>query len=110
MFSVSKQFTKRILCGFFAAHFAFGAVNFLEVSPGKIELLAVIGAILLLHGFSPALSALVGHGNIKMSAVAAAAQIRVALVAYITPARQTVDFPFPPAIETMPCHARRLNA
>ena len=110
MFSVSKQFTKRILCGFFAAHFAFGAVNFLEVSPGKVELLTIIGAILLLHGFSPALSALVGHGNIKMSTVAATTQIRVALLANITPAWQTVDFPFLTTVETMPCHARRLNA
>jgi len=53
---------------------------------------------------------MVGHGNIKMSTVAATPQIRVAFLAYITPAWQAVDFPFLTTVETMPRHARILNA
>ena len=108
--SVSKQFSQRLFCGFFAAHFALGPVSFLEVAPGKIELLAVIGAILFLHRFRSSLATLVGYGEVEVSAVAATTQVSVTLLANITPARQTVDFPFLTTVETMPCHARRLNA
>ena len=73
-------------------------------------MLAVIGAILFLHRFRPALATLVGHGEVEINAVSAATQVSVALLADIAPARQAVDFPFPTAVEAMPRHAVSLKA
>ena len=75
-----------------------------------LVLLAVIGAILFLHRFRPALTALVGHGEVEINAVAATTQVSVTLLADVAPARQAVDFPFPAAVEAMPRHACSLNA
>lgn len=67
---------------------AFGAFDFFKIAAGKIEVFAIIVAVLFIHRLGSALAALVGHNHIVVEAIAAATQIRVACFAGIPPARQ----------------------
>ena len=107
---IAQQLAQRLFGLVFAGLIAFGAFDFLEVAPGEIEVFAVIIAVLFIHRLSPAFAALVGHNHIVVDAIAAAAQVRVALIAGIAPARQMRQLPFPSAVEAMPCHAASLKA
>lgn len=106
---IAQQLAKRLVGLVFAGLIAFGTLNFLEVAPREIEVLAVIVAVLFIHRLSPAFAALMGHNHVVVDAVAAAAQVGVAFIAGIAPARKMRPFPFPSAVEAMPCHATSLK-
>lgn len=85
---IAEQFAEGILGFLFTRQIAFGAFDFFKIAAGKIEVFAIIVAVLFIHRLSPAFAALVGHNHIVVDAVTAAAQVRVALIAGIPPARQ----------------------
>ena len=109
-FSVSEQFAEGLLGGFLAAEFALGAVDFLEIAPGKFEILAVIGAVFFVHRLGSALAALVGNGHVEVQAVFATAQVGVAFLANVTSPGKVGQRPVLAAVEAMPCHAISLKA
>ena len=82
----------------------------MTIEPTRLALLETGTRFKKTNWFRPALPTLVGHGEVEINAVSAATQVSVALLADIAPARQTIDFPFPTAVEAMPRHARILNA
>ena len=83
---IAQQLAQRLFGLVLAGLIAFGTLDFLEVAPREIEVLAVIVAVLFIHRLSPAFTALVSHDHVVMDAVSAATQVRVALIAGIAPA------------------------
>ena len=74
------------------------------VAPGKIEVFAVIIAVLFVYRFGPAFTALVGYNPVVVNAIAAAPKVSITVLAGITTARQMGRFPFPTTVKAMPCH------
>ena len=98
---IAQQLAQRLVGLVFATLIAFGTLDFLKVAPGKIEVLAVIIAVLFIHWLSPAFAALVGNDHVIVNAIAAATQVGVTFIAGIAPARQMRQLPFPSAVEAM---------
>ena len=107
---IAQQLAKRLFGLVLAGLITFGTLDFLKVAPRKIEVLAVIIAVLFIHRLSPAFAALVGDDHVVMDAVAAAAQVGITFITGVAPARQMRQFPLPPAVEAMPCHATSLKS
>ena len=74
------------------------------VSPGKIEVFAVIIAVLFVYWFGPAFTALVGYNPVVVNAIATAPKVSITVLAGITPPRQMGRFPFTTTVKAMPCH------
>ena len=106
---IAQQLAQRLFGLVLAGLIAFGTLDFLEVAPCEIEVLAVIVAVLFIHRLSPAFAALVGNDHVIVNAIAAATQVGVAFITRIAPAWHMRQLPFPPAVETMPCHATSLK-
>ena len=107
---IAQQLAQRLFGLVLAGLIAFGTLDFLKVAPCEIEVLAVIVAVLFIHRLSPAFAALVSNDHVIVNAIAAATQVGVTFIAGIAPARKMRPFPFPPAVEAMPCHAASLKA
>jgi|TARA_B000000609_G_scaffold145585_1_gene127077 hypothetical protein len=107
---IAQQLAQRLFGLVFAGSIAFGALDFLEVAPREVEVLAVIIAVLFIHRLSPAFAALVGNDHVIVNAIAATTQVGVTFIAGIAPARQMRQLPFPSAVEAMPCHVVSLKA
>ena len=106
---IAQQLAQRLFGLVLAGLIAFGTLDFLKVAPCEIEVLAVIVAVLFIHRLSPAFAALVSNDHVIVNAIAAATQVGVAFITRIAPARHMRQLPFPPAVETMPCHATSLK-
>ena len=107
---IAQQLAQRLFGLVLAGLIAFGTLDFFEVAPCEIEVLAVIVAVLFIHRLSPAFAALVGNDHVIVNAIAAATQVGVAFITSIAPARQMRQLPFPSAVEAMPCHVVSLKA
>ena len=87
-----------------------GRIDFFEIAPGEIEVLAVVGAVFFIHRLGAALAALMCHNDVEVNAIATATQIRVAFLARIAPSGRVGERPIFPALETMPRHRLRVIA
>ena len=87
-----------------------GRIDFFENAPGEIEVFAIVGAVFFIHRLGAALAALMRHYDVEVNAIAAAPQIRIALLARITPPGRVGERPIFPALETMPRHWLRVIA
>ena len=74
------------------------------IAPGKIEVFAVIIAILFIYRFGSAFTALVGYNPVVVNAIEAASKVCITVLAGITPPRQMGRFPFTTTVKAMPCH------
>jgi len=63
-------------------------IDFFEVAPHEIEVLAVVGAVFFIHRLGTALAALMCHDDIEMHAITAAPEISFAAFTLVSPTRR----------------------
>ena len=107
---VAQKFAQTVASSVFSADFTDAALGFHEGATGEIEIFAIVCTIFFLNRVGTAFTALVGHGDVKLNAVAAAAQVGFAFLTSIAPARRRAQGPFPSAVEAMPRHAANVIA
>ena len=107
---VAQKFTQTVASSVFSADFTDAALGFHEGATGEIEIFAIVCTIFFLNRVGTALTALMGHGDVKLDAVSAATQVGLAFLARIAPARRRAQGPLPSAPETMSRHVVNLTA
>ena len=107
---VAQKFTQTVASSVFSADFTAATLRFHESPPGEIEIFAIIRTIFFLNRVGTALTALMGHGDVKLDAVSAATQVGLAFLTRIAPARRRAQGPFPSAVQAMPRHAANVIA
>ena len=101
---VAQKFTQTVASSVFSADFTDAALGFHEGATGEIEIFAIVCTIFFLNRVGTALTALMGHGDVKLDAVSAATQVGLAFLTRIAPARRRAQGPFSSTLETMSRH------